>query len=164
MMKLMTLENIGFSVNPNMKTLGFVAGIALAAITGFPLHAMAETFEVKMLNRGEKGPMVFEPDFLEIAPGDRVRFVPTHKSHNAATIDGMVPEGFEGFKSRINEEFETGFEQPGFYGIKCSPHYGMGMVMLIKVGEATLPDSYKTVDVPGRAKPRFEEFFERAEK
>lgn len=117
-----------------------------------------------MLNRGEKGPMVFEPDFLEIAPGDRVRFVPTHKSHNAATIDGMLPEGVEGFKSRINEEFETGFEQPGFYGIKCSPHYGMGMVMLIKVGEAALPDSYKTVDVPGRAKPRFEEFFERAEK
>lgn len=164
MMKLITLENIGFGVIPNMKTLRVVAGIASAAITGFPLHAMAETFEVKMLNRGEKGPMVFEPDFLEIAPGDRVRFVPTHKSHNAATIDGMVPEGFEGFKSRINEEFETGFEQPGFYGIKCSPHYGMGMVMLIKVGEATLPDSYKAVDVPGRAKPRFEEFFERAEK
>lgn len=164
MMKLMTLENIGFGVIPNMKTLRVVAGIALAAITGFPLHAMAETFEVKMLNRGEKGPMVFEPDFLEIAPGDRVRFVPTHKSHNAATIEGMVPEGVEGFKSRINEEFETGFEQPGFYGIKCSPHYGMGMVMLIKVGEAALPQSYKTVDVPGRAKPRFEEFFERAEK
>lgn len=164
MMKLMTLENIDFGVIPNMKTLRVVAGIALAAITGFPLHAMAETFEVKMLNRGEKGPMVFEPDFLEIALGDRVRFVPTHKSHNAATIEGMVPEGFEGFKSRINDEFETGFEQPGFYGIKCSPHYGMGMVMLIKVGEATLPQSYKTVDVPGRAKPRFEEFFERAEK
>jgi len=111
-----------------------LAGIVLALATGLPFHAMAETFEVKMLNRGEKGPMVFEPDFLEIAPGDRVRFVPTHKSHNAATIDGMVPEGAEGFKSRINDEFETAFDRPGFYGIKCSPHYGMGMVMLIKVG------------------------------
>lgn len=151
-------------IAPDAKWLCALAGIALAAIAVFPLPATAETFEVKMLNRGEKGPMVFEPDFLEIAPGDRVRFVPTHKSHNAATIDGMVPEGVKGFKSRINEEFETGFEQPGFYGIKCSPHYGMGMVMLIKVGEAALPQSYKTVDVPGRAKPRFEEFFERAEK
>lgn len=117
-----------------------------------------------MLNRGEKGPMVFEPDFLEIAPGDRVRFVPTHKSHNAATIDGMVPEGAEGFKSRINDEFETGFEKPGFYGIKCSPHYGMGMVMLIKVGDAGLPQSYRTVDVPGRAKPRLDDLFDQAEK
>ena len=97
-----------------------------------------------MLNRGEKGPMVFEPDFLEIAPGDRVRFVPTHKSHNAATIDGMVPEGVEGFKSRINEEFETGFEQPGFYGIKCSPHYGMGMVMLIKAVSYTHLRAHET--------------------
>lgn len=117
-----------------------------------------------MLNRGEKGPMVFEPDFLEITAGDRVRFVPTHKSHNAATVEGMVPEGVEGFKSRINDEFETAFDKPGFYGIKCSPHYGMGMVMLIKVGDATLPQSYRTVDMPARAKPRFEELFERAEK
>ncbi|MCZ7934984.1 pseudoazurin [Agrobacterium leguminum] len=159
MMTLTTLANAA------AKTSLFWAAVVIAvAFTGFPLQASAETFEVKMLNRGEKGPMVFEPDFLEIAPGDRVRFVPTHKSHNAATIDGMIPEGAEGFKSRINDEFETGFEKPGFYGIKCSPHYGMGMVMLIKVGEATLPQSYRTVDVPGRAKPRFEDLFEQAEK
>ena len=141
-----------------------VAGVAVLMGSGLSAHASAETFEVKMLNRGEKGPMVFEPDFLEITAGDRVRFVPTHKSHNAATIEGMVPEGVEGFKSRINDEFETAFDKPGFYGIKCSPHYGMGMVMLIKVGDATLPQSYRTVDMPARAKPRFEELFERAEK
>ncbi|KJF72959.1 pseudoazurin [Agrobacterium arsenijevicii] len=160
MMELKMLGNLRFGARP----LYALAGIALALVTGFPMHAAAETFEVRMLNRGEKGPMVFEPDFLEIAPGDRVRFVPTHKSHNAATIDGMIPEGVEGFKSRINDEFETGFEKPGFYGIKCSPHYGMGMVMLIKVGEVALPQSYKTVDVPGRAKPRLEELFNQAEK
>lgn len=141
-----------------------VAGVAVLVGSGLSAHASAETFEVKMLNRGEKGPMVFEPDFLEITAGDRVRFVPTHKSHNAATVEGMVPEGVEGFKSRINDEFETGFDKPGFYGIKCSPHYGMGMVMLIKVGDATLPQSYRTVDMPARAKPRFEELFERAER
>lgn len=140
-----------------------VAGVAVLMGSGLSAHASAETFEVKMLNRGEKGPMVFEPDFLEIAAGDRVRFVPT-QSHNAATVEGMVPEGVEGFKSRINDEFETGFDKPGFYGIKCSPHYGMGMVMLIRVGDATLPQSYRTVDMPARAKPRFEELFERAEK
>ncbi|MGQ8633683.1 pseudoazurin [Agrobacterium sp. DKPNP3] len=141
-----------------------IVAVIAAAFTAFPLEALAETFEVKMLNRGEKGPMVFEPDFVKIEPGDRVRFVPIHKSHNAATIDGMVPEGAEGFKSRINDEFETGFEKPGFYGIKCSPHYGMGMVMLIKVGDAGLPQSYRTVNVPGRAKPRLDDLFDRAEK
>ncbi|WP_230058120.1 pseudoazurin [Agrobacterium fabrum] len=159
---MMTLTTL---VSAAAKARWFYAAAAITVVVaGFPLHASAETFEVKMLNRGEKGPMVFEPDFLEIAPGDRVRFVPTHKSHNAATIDGMVPEGVEGFKSRINDEFETGFEKPGFYGIKCSPHYGMGMVMLIKVGEATLPQSYREVEVPGRAKTRLDDLFEQAGK
>ncbi|MGF9564225.1 pseudoazurin [Neorhizobium sp. JUb45] len=138
-----------------------LASLALAVFSG---NAMAETFEVKMLNRGEKGPMVFEPDYLEIKPGDRVVFVPTHKSHNAATIDGMIPEGAEGFKSRINDQFETGFDKPGFYGIKCSPHLGMGMVMLIKVGEAKLPESYKLISLPARAKPRMDGLFSQAEK
>lgn len=125
--------------------------------------ALAETFEVKMLNQGEKGSMVFEPDFLALKPGDKVKFMATNKSHNAATIDGMVPEGATGFKGKINEEIEVAFDHPGFYGIKCSPHYGMGMVMLIKVGDATLPESYKAINHPARAKPRFEALMAAAE-
>jgi len=136
--------------------------LGLCLTVGFSVQALAETFEVRMLNRGEKGSMVFEPDFLAVSPGDSVRFVPAHKSHNAATIDGMLPDGVEGFKSKINDEFETTFETPGFYGIKCSPHYGMGMVMLIKVGEAVLPESYTMIDVPGRARPRMDALFQRA--
>lgn len=137
--------------------------LALLATANFAGSALAETFEVKMLNRGEKGPMVFEPDYLEIQPGDRVVFIPTHKSHNAATIDEMIPEGAEGFKSKINGQFETGFDTAGFYGIKCSPHIGMGMVMLIKVGEASVPESYKSVKLPARAKPRMEALIAQAE-
>ncbi len=138
--------------------------LALLAAVGMAGTAFAETFEVKMLNRGEKGPMVFEPDYLDIKPGDRVVFVPTHKSHNVATIDGMIPAGVEGVKSKINEQFETTFDAAGFYGIKCSPHLGMGMVMLIKVGEASLPESYKAVSLPARAKPRMDELISKAEK
>ncbi|MFD1198669.1 pseudoazurin [Brucella gallinifaecis] len=132
---------------------------AAAILVFSALPALAETFEVKMMNRGEKGSMVFEPDFLKVAPGDKVKFIATNKSHNAATIDGMVPEGNPGFKGKINEEIEVTFDQPGFYGIKCSPHYGMGMVMMIKVGEAELPKSYMNVKFPPRAKVRFEEIF-----
>lgn len=138
-----------------------VLAAVLAAFSAFP--ALAETFEVKMLNRGEKGSMVFEPDFLKIAPGDSVKFVATNMSHNAATIDGMVPEGAEGFKGKINEEIEVTFDKPGYYGIKCSPHYAMGMVMLLKVGEAELPQSYREIKFPSRAKPRFEEIFREAD-
>ncbi|CAK7260093.1 Pseudoazurin (plasmid) [Shinella sp. WSC3-e] len=114
-----------------------------------------------MRNRGERGSMVFEPDFLAIKPGDSVKFIATHKSHNAASIEGMVPEGYAGFKGKINEEIEVTFDQPGYYGIKCSPHFGMGMVMLVKVGEAELTEAIRKVEVPARARPRFDDIFAR---
>ncbi|ASY73471.1 pseudoazurin [Sinorhizobium fredii USDA 205] len=139
----------------NLARLLLTALIALST----PALASAETVEVKMLNRGEKGSMVFEPDFLALQPGDSVKFIATNKSHNAATIDGMVPDGHPAFKGKINEEIVVTFDRSGFYGIKCSPHYGMGMVMLIKVGDVELPQSYRAIEVPARAKPRFEALF-----
>lgn len=139
----------------------FLLAAALMAALPYALPATAETLKVEMRNRGEKGSMVFEPDFLAIKPGDSVKFIATHKSHNAASIDGMVPEGYAGFKGKINEEIEVTFNQPGFYGIKCSPHFGMGMVMLVKVGEAELTDAIRTVEVPARARPRFDDIFTR---
>ncbi|WOS65613.1 pseudoazurin [Sinorhizobium fredii] len=135
---------------------------ALVALST-PALASAETIEVKMLNRGEKGSMVFEPDFHALQPGDSVKFIATNKSHNAATIDGMVPDGHPGFKGKINEEIVVTFDRPGFYGIKCSPHYGMGMVMLIKVGDVELPRSYRAIEFPSRAKPRFDALFAAAQ-
>ena len=143
-----------------MKTL-FLLAVALMAAFLHAAPAAAENFRVEMRNRGEKGSMVFEPDFLAIKPGDSVKFIATHKSHNAASIDGMVPEGYAGFKGKINEEIEVTFDQPGFYGIKCSPHFGMGMVMLVKVGEAELTEAIRTLEVPARARPRFDAIFAR---
>lgn len=133
--------------------------IAATLLFSTSLPALAETFEVKMRNRGEKGSMVFEPDYIELKPGDRVKFIATNKSHNAASIDGMVPEGYAGFKGKINEEIEVTFDQAGFYGIKCSPHFGMGMIMLIKVGEAELTSAIRVLEVPARARSRFDAIF-----
>lgn len=128
----------------------YAAALALMLLAA-PLQA--ETHEVQMYNRSDNGPMIYEPSFLRVAPGDTVRFVPTQPSHNAATIDGMIPAGAEPFKSKINEDFSVELVVPGIYGIKCSPHFAMGMVMLIQVGEAapvTLPD-----DLPAKARERF---------
>ncbi|ASY59118.1 pseudoazurin [Sinorhizobium sp. CCBAU 05631] len=132
-------------------------------VISMPAMASAETGEVKMLNRGEKVSMVFEPDFLALQPADSVKYIAANKSHNAATIDGMLPDGHPGFKGKINEEIVVTFDRPGFYGIKCSPHYGMGMVMLIKVGDVELPQNYRAIEVPARAMPRFEALFAQAE-
>lgn len=127
--------------------------LALLLLTAAP--ALAEIHEVRMLNRNDTGPMVYEPDHLVVAPGDTVRFLPTQPGHNAATIDEMIPAGAQPFKSGLNKEFEVTLILPGIYGIKCSPHYAMGMVMLIRVGEAAAPEI--PAAVPARARTRFEE-------
>ncbi|WP_151719942.1 pseudoazurin [Gemmobacter serpentinus] len=109
--------------------------LALPAIVA-PVAARAAEHEVKMLNKGESGTMVFEPAFLRAEPGDTVRFVPTDKSHNVEGIKTMLPEGVEPFRSKVNEEFVLTLDAPGVYGVKCTPHFTMGMVALIQVGAA----------------------------
>jgi pseudoazurin len=119
--------------------------------------AFADTVEVQMLNRGDAGSMVFEPGYVQVQPGDTVKFIASDKSHNAASIDGMIPEGADAFKGKINEEIEVTLEVPGFYGVKCTPHFAMGMVMTIVVGDAEMPEDFLAGRLPRNAKKRFEE-------
>ena len=140
----------------------FIAALALGAAVIFAGAAGAAEVEIKMLNKGEKGAMVFEPDFVSVAPGDTIRFVPTDKGHNAETIKGMIPEGAEAFKSKFNEELTVTLDKEGVYGVKCAPHYGMGMVALIEVGEPVNLDAAKAVKQTGKAKAVFAELFGQA--
>ena len=135
------------------------AAVAVLAFTG---GAAAEEHVVEMLNKGEKGAMVFQPNLVHAAPGDTVKFVPTDKSHNAESIKGMIPEGAESFKSKMNEEITVTFDKDGVYGVKCAPHYGMGMVALIVVGQPVNADEAKAVKQTGKAKAAFAELFGQA--
>ena len=126
-----------------------------------PLGAFAETHEVRMLNRNNSGPMPFEPDYLVIRPGDRVRFIAASPGHNAATIEGMIPAGGEPFIGRINEEIEVTLTAEGLWGIKCSPHYTMGMVMLIQVGSSPATAADLPENLPPAARERMSEIIER---
>jgi len=125
----------------------------LLASALLPFAALAEVHEVKMLNRGPAGAMVYEPDHLRIAPGDSVRFVPTQSGHNAASLPGLLPNGAEAFKSKLNQPFEQTFTVPGLYGIQCIPHLAMGMVMLVQVGDTGQTELPATL--PARAQARF---------
>lgn len=123
----------------------------------------AEVHEVKMLNRSDAGSMVYEPDFLRIAPGDTVVFRATHPSHNAATIAGMIPEGAQKQLGKIDQEIEMTLDVPGTYGIKCSPHFSMGMVMMIEVGSGKPEASALPADLPAMAAERFRAILARAD-
>ena len=110
--------------------------------------------------------MIFKPAFLMINPGDTVQFVSADKGHNSEIIDDMIPEGAEGWKGRINDDIEVTFETPGFYGYKCTPHVGTGMVGLIVVQGDGMMDNLEAaqkVRHRGQAKKRFEALWEMAE-
>ncbi|MER9673532.1 pseudoazurin [Mesorhizobium sp. M0208] len=143
-----------------MKFSILAAAISILALSS---GASAEEHVVQMLNKGEKGAMVFQPAFIKAAPGDTVKFVPTDKSHDAESIKGMLPNGAAAFKGKPNEEITVTLTQEGVYGVKCAPHYGMGMVALIVVGKPVNLDAAKTVKHAGKAKTVFADLFSQIE-
>lgn len=78
---------------------------------------------------------VFEPAILRVGVGDSVTFLATDSGHNSASKRGMIPEGAEPWNGAIDEELTITFTVPGIYGYLCLPHYEMGMVGLIVVGD-----------------------------
>jgi pseudoazurin len=119
----------------------------------------AENFEVKMLNKGTDGAMVFEPAFVKAAVGDTVTFISTDKGHNAENIKDMLPEGVEAFKSDMGKDYVLTLTAEGLYGVKCTPHYTMGMVALIQAGAPVNQDAVAALVHKGKAKTRFELLF-----
>ncbi len=141
----------------------FVAGtIAILAVPAVlnPSQALAAEFEVHMMNKGEAGAMVFEPGLTRIAVGDTVKFIPTDAGHNAESIKGMAPDGAEPFKGAIGKEISVTFTVPGVYGVKCLPHYAMGMVALVVVDDpAANLEAAKAVKNPPLATKRFDALY-----
>lgn len=134
-------------------------------VSSMALPAAAETFTVRMVSSdsGIEGDhtMVFDPPLLQVAVGDSVIFQAFQPSHNTASKNGMIPEGVESWNSRISDEFEVTFTQDGTYGYVCMPHYSMGMVGVVLVGDYTtnLEDA-RAVRHRGHAKKAFNALFE----
>ena len=137
-----------------MRIVPIIAGAVLAMALASP--AAAKDVQVKMLNKGANGAMVFEPALVKVAPGDTVTFVASDKGHNAEIIPTMMPAGAAPFKGKMNETFTVKFSKPGVYGYKCLPHYGMGMVGAVIVGSsASNVAQAKGASHPGKAKQTF---------
>jgi pseudoazurin len=138
-----------------------VMSLAAFAMLMSASMALAAEVEVKMLNKGAEGLMVFEPALVKIEPGDTVKFVASDKSHNAESIKGMLPEGAAPFAGKMNEDVVVTFDKAGVYGVKCMPHYAMGMVALIVVGKPDNLDAAKATPQSGKAKQVFAALFDR---
>lgn len=106
---------------------------------------MAADHEVKMLDNGKGGAMVFEPGFLKAEVGDTVTFVPTNKGHWVQSK--TVPEGAEKFLSKEDEKFSLTLTHEGVYVYVCPPHRMINMSGIIQVGKPTnLKNAAKEVE------------------
>ena len=117
-----------------MKFLNTMFAGSLVILSG---SVLAESHEVQMLNTGADGVMVFEPAVLSINPGDSVTFKATNPGHNSESMQGMMPEGAEGWQGGMGQDVTVTFDQDGVYVYQCTPHLMMAMVGVIKVGSGS---------------------------
>ena len=131
-----------------MKFLNTILAGSLVILSG---TALAESHEVQMLNTGPDGVMVFEPAVLSINPGDSVTFKATNPGHNSESMEGMKPEGAEGWQGGMGQEVTVTFDQDGVYVYQCTPHLMMAMVGVIKVGSGSNLEAIKTAATDKKA-------------
>ncbi len=145
-----------------MKLLSLALGVALLCAAA---PAFAANVDVQMLNSGDKGPMVFQPDVVHIAVGDTVTFLPTDKGHDVEGIAAMMPAGAQPFKGQMSKPFTQTFTVPGVYGVKCTPHFAMGMVGVVVVGDdLSNLDAVKAAVIPKKPQDRFTAIFAELQK
>jgi pseudoazurin len=137
-----------------------ILAVTGAIVIGSAAVAQAAEYEVKTLNMSSHGMFQFEPQQLKIQAGDTVHFVAKDKGHNVESIEGMFPDGATPFKGALNQDLTVTFTKPGVYGFKCVPHYGMGMVGLIVVGDPSSNlQKAEAINHPGKAKSTFAALF-----
>ena len=100
----------------------------------FGVFTSAANHEVRMLNSGAEGFMVFEPAVVKAAVGDTVTFKATDMAHNSASIEGMIPEGANSWNGAMSQDITVTVNKKGIYVYQCTPHSMMAMVGVIQVG------------------------------
>ena len=106
------------------------------SLSVFGVFTSAANHEVKMLNSGVEGFMVFEPAVVKAAVGDTVTFKATDMAHNSASIEGMIPEGANAWNGAMSQDVTVTVNKEGVYVYQCTPHSMMAMVGVIQVGES----------------------------
>ncbi len=110
--------------------------LAISLLLLLPCLVAAKQHQVKLLTADASGQtMIMEPEYLKIAVGDSVEFVPSDVTHNAQSM--LSPKGAEPFNTAMGQTAVVKFSQEGAYLYKCTPHFALGMIGIIQVGKAT---------------------------
>ena len=110
----------------------------------FTNQLLGSDHEIRMLNSGPGGIMVFDPPVLKVSVGDTVNFVLVDPMHNSASFPNMIPSNAESWNGTINESISITLDVEGVYVYNCTPHAMMAMVGVIQVGEAVNLDEVKS--------------------
>jgi pseudoazurin len=77
----------------------------------------------------------YDPVVLKIEPGDTVSWTNMGGHFNLFEA-GLIPKGAEPWSSSMGQNVSRTFDVEGVYIYQCPPHFSMGMVGAIIVGEA----------------------------
>ena len=112
--------------------------VSFFAVIPSPVAYCAE-YMVDAVTTGANGEMmVFNPGYLKVEVGDTVTFKPSDASHNAESF--VSPSTESAFITAMGETATITFSQEGVYLYKCTPHFVLGMVGVIQVGDAVNRD------------------------
>lgn len=134
---------------------------ALIASVAFAQSANASDATVHIMNRDPKTNISFlySPGVVRVAPGDTVNWVSTNSMHNVSFVAGGVPVGVPQFTSGFQTQISYKFSKPGIYFYKCGPHYSLGMVGVVVVGnDRSNLAALSKLDLPIAAKQRLNSF------
>jgi pseudoazurin len=116
-----------------MKIMKIVLKFAAMSVLLVSFNATAEDHVIAA------GATNFNPMHLFVQPGDTIKWT-NMTIHDTQSMDGLIPDGAEAWKSKIGQLYEVTLDKEGVYIYKCNPHYPNGMVGAIIVGEASNMD------------------------
>jgi pseudoazurin len=114
---------------------------------------------MEMLNKGSESATTLASALVRMAAGDSVHFIATDKGLKIDSIGGLIPQNAKSTNRKMSESMVVSFYKPGVYGIRCTPHYGMGMIAQVVVGASTKEDIVKTINHPSQVKDRLTKLF-----
>ena len=130
-----------------MKTLILSAIVSLAATPVFATESVVE-----MLNSKNGENFVFSEKFTKVAKGDTIIFRAVKPGHNAEFVPGGFPQGAEELHGQIGKDISYTFDIPGIYLVRCTPHYGLGMVAVVEVDTPNNLEQIKQLFLPPKVK------------
>ena len=102
----------------------------------FTTQIFSSDYEVRMLNSGPGGIMVFDPPVMKIKKGDTIHFKSVDMAHNSESISNMMPEGGDTWMGAMSQDISVTLNTEGVYVYQCTPHLMMAMIGVIQVGNS----------------------------